>query len=79
MKLISDIKDIKIQKPNYFNLKPSSSDEEIYLWEVGYQYLCSIEDSIHVLKDMIKNENIKVTDEVYRYLLSNGERINDSY
>lgn len=79
MKFISNIKDIKVEEPSYFCLKPSSSDEDICLWEVGYQYICSIDNNIHLIKNINTNEVFKITDSVYQYLLSVGEDINESY
>lgn len=79
MKLINNIKNIKTNYPPYYSLSVQSSYEEIYLWEVGYQDICSINNNMHILKDMTINENIQVTDDVYKYLLSIGESINNSY
>ena len=77
MRFITDIKEIQIQSPNYFI--SSCSYEDIYLWEIGYRYMGSIEDIVYILKDMSTNEIFKISKEVFEYLLSVGEGINNSY
>ena len=77
MRIITKNEDVQIQTPKYWSLNNSSSYEEVYLWEVGYQYLGVIEDTIHLLKNINTNEIFKVTNSVFNYLLFVGEGINN--
>lgn len=77
MKFIKEPKDIPILIPEHINYQTVFFGETFLLLSVGYESLCSIDDSYYLLKNINTGEIIKVTNAVYNHLIETAETMDN--